>query len=306
MISDVMARLGARFMMGLFFSLVVISGSAVSEETAIVTARPALWQVEQGDKKTYLLGSFHLLPKNYRWYEGIIQKSFEAADELVLETDISAAGTAQIQGLVIKNAFFGQGDNLKNHLDARHYQMMLGYASKVMGLKEAAAIKSKPWFMAVQLSVVSVMSSGMDPESGVDKYLQNLALKDGKIISGLETPTEQMMALIDHPLKVQSEMLTDTLDKLGNFKVYMDSYIAAWASGDADRLNKTMVQDMASQPEMYQALLVDRNHNWLPKIESYIQNKKTTFIVVGAAHLVGPDGIVKLLRSRGYKVKKIQ
>ncbi|MCF8473116.1 MAG: TraB/GumN family protein [Emcibacter sp.] len=305
-IGSISRRYLIRFITAVFFSFVVFPTVLLAKDGDIVQAKPALWVVEKGQNKTYLLGSFHLLPKNYTWYDGIIKMSFEASDELVLETDIDPKATAEIQGLVIKNGFFQDGDTLKNHLDSAHYQKMLKHAKGLMGVDEVMAAKSKPWFMAVQLSVVSIMSIGMDPASGVDVALQSKAMEKGKPIHGLETPTEQMMALIDHPLKVQSEMLEDTLDKLDDFQSYIASYLAAWASGDSDKISDTMVNDMAKHKEMYKALLVDRNNNWLPIVEGYINSEKNIFIVVGAAHLVGKDGLVNMLKEKGYKVEKVQ
>lgn len=290
----------------LFFGFLVLSGPLRAAETEGVTARPALWQVEKNGGSVYLLGSFHLLPKNYIWYEGIVKKSFEAADELVLEAKMTPEATAAIQAMVIQNGFFTGGDDLKAHLDPEHYAKMLMTAKRLMGVNEDTAQKMKPWFMALQISILSIMSSGMDPNSGVDKYLEGLAIQSNKTITGLETAQQSMNALINHPLSVQSAMLTDTLDKLDDFKSYIQSYLDAWASGNMDVISKTMIDDMKSHPSMYQALLVDRNENWLPAIEDHIAGDKTIFIVVGAAHLAGPDGLVRMLEAKGYKVKKIQ
>lgn len=290
----------------LFLGFVIVSAPARADETDAVSASPALWQVAQGQGKVYLLGSFHLLPKNYHWYEGIIKQSFDSSEELVMEAKMTPESIAEIQAMVIKNGFFTTGDNLQNHLDLIHYNKMLTQAKKLMGMDEAIARKVKPWFMALQISIISIISSGMDPESGVDKYLERLAGQDKKPISGLETPQQSMNALIKHPMSVQMAMLVDTLDKLEDFKSYINSYLEAWASGDADRMEKTIIRDMAQQPAMYKALIVDRNKNWMPAIERHINGDKTIFIVVGMAHLVGQDGIVRMLESGGYKVDKIQ
>jgi len=296
----------SRLVTALFVGLMLLWAPVSAYQTDKVNARPALWQIKKDGGTVYLLGSFHILPRNYVWFDGIIRRSFEPADELVMEAVMTPDAMAGIQEMALNNAFFTGEDNLQDYLDDAHYTKMLGHAKRLMGLDEAAARKSKPWFMAIQISLISVMSNGMDPDSGVDKYLESQARQGKKVISGLETPKEAMFALIDHPLPVQAAMLADTLDKLDNFKSYIKSYLDAWASGDADRMDKTMVEDMAEQPAMYQTLLVDRNENWMPAIEAHINSGKTIFIVVGAAHLVGKDGIVRMLRDKGYPVDKIQ
>lgn len=310
MIYNNIGQLSRRILMGFVssvFSLVLLAGSAAAQVTENVKATPALWLVEKDSSKTYMLGSFHLLPRNYVWFEGKLKNAFETADELVLETELTPEAETEIQAIMAKNIRFTDEDNLKNHLDAVHYQKLLSYAQQLMGADEAAIRQIKPWFMAIQLSVIAIMAHGMDPESGVDKYLAGLAKAGNKPISGLETPAEQLSALIDHPLPVQAAMLSDTLDELDDFKAIMDGYLAAWASGDEDKVAELMVEEMLKDNQsLYEALIVNRNTNWMPAIEAYITSGKTTFIVVGAAHLVGPDGLVKMLRAEGYIVDKIQ
>ncbi len=56
---------------------------------------------------------------------------------------------------------------------------------------------------------------------------------------------------------------------------------------------------------MYQRLLVERNKNWMPKIEALFTRRGRALVVVGAAHLVGPDGLLAMLRSKGYIVEQL-
>lgn len=76
----------------------------------------------------------------------------------------------------------------------------------------------------------------------------------------------------------------------------------AWAFGDVATVEKYALEGMKEAPELYQRLLLERNHNWVPQVESCITQNAGCFIVVGAAHLVGPDGLPALLAKKGYKV----
>ena len=58
-------------------------------------------------------------------------------------------------------------------------------------------------------------------------------------------------------------------------------------------------------PDIYQSLLVDRNNNWLPQIEAMFDSKDTEFVLVGALHLVGKDGLLQRLEAAGYKVTQL-
>jgi hypothetical protein len=63
-----------------------------------------------------------------------------------------------------------------------------------------------------------------------------------------------------------------------------------------------VLQDVKDDPFMYQRLLVERNQNWLPKVEALFARPRPAFVVVGAAHLVGPDGLIAMLRAKGVRV----
>jgi len=279
-----------------------------AKQAKAIKATPAFWSVDNGQNKgkVYLLGSFHLLPKSYQWYAGIISEAFESSDELVMEVKMTPDATSEVQLMTMNNGFFRDEDSLRNHLDDAHYNKMLQHAENSLRLKEPMAKKMRPWMMAISLSVVAIMSTGLDPNSGVDKVLQSKALLSDKPITGLETIKVQMQALMNHPIKVQVSMLNETLDQLDDIKNIMDVSLKAWRSGDEKVINERMVNDLKEYPGLYDALLVNRNNNWMPEIEKHINSGKNIFIVVGAAHLVGSDGILKLLKDRGYAVNRIQ
>ena len=76
----------------------------------------------------------------------------------------------------------------------------------------------------------------------------------------------------------------------------------AWSFGNIAAMEKMTLDEMKDAPELYQRLLVQRNQNWIPHVEACIKDSSGCFIVVGAAHLVGPDGLPTLLAKKGYKV----
>jgi len=79
----------------------------------------------------------------------------------------------------------------------------------------------------------------------------------------------------------------------------------AWKAGDAPTVERIVLSALRQEPQLYQRLLVDRNKAWIPKLEVLFTRKGHTFVVVGAAHLVGPDGLISLLRAKGYTVEQM-
>ena len=80
--------------------------------------------------------------------------------------------------------------------------------------------------------------------------------------------------------------------------------LEAWAEGDTAGLEKLLLASMKSSPELYQRMLVDRNASWVPQVEACITARTSCFVVVGAAHLIGDDSLVAMLRKKGYKVEQ--
>jgi uncharacterized protein len=79
----------------------------------------------------------------------------------------------------------------------------------------------------------------------------------------------------------------------------------AWKAGDAPAVERIVLQDVENDPAMYQRLLVDRNRNWLPAIDALLSGPAHAFVVVGAAHLIGPDGLLQMLKAKGYAVEQM-
>jgi uncharacterized protein len=106
------------------------------------------------------------------------------------------------------------------------------------------------------------------------------------------------------PMDQQDKMLADTLKNLDTEKANVNKLADAWQAGDLLAVERIVLQDLKQDPQMYQRLLVERNRNWLPKLEALFARRGHAFVVVGAAHLVGPDGLLAMLKAKGYSVEQ--
>jgi hypothetical protein len=103
----------------------------------------------------------------------------------------------------------------------------------------------------------------------------------------------------------QERMLAETLKEVDTEIASVNKLGDAWKAGDMLAVEKYVLSDMKSDPVMYQRLLVERNRNWMPKIEALFGRRGHALVVVGAAHLVGPDGLIAQLRARGYTIEQL-
>jgi uncharacterized protein YbaP (TraB family) len=285
--------------------LVVSALFAVSVNA--VNAAPALWVSEKDGHKTYFLGSVHLLPKDVVWYGPKIKSAFESANEVIFEIDMS---DPQMQSKAVSlmgpHVRLPIGQTLKTILNEETYKRSMQIAKNLLGAPEAGVAGLQPWFLSLQFAVVSMTKMGLDPNAGVDKVILKMAVAKKIKISGLETIETQMNIIARQKMPVQITMLEDTLDQLDDLPKYMNKLLDAWKAADESIMVRSFLDDMKESPEFYDTILVKRNKAWVPVLEKLMAKKQNNFVVVGTAHLVGEDSILKMLKDKGYKISRVQ
>ena len=141
---------------------------------------------------------------------------------------------------------------------------------------------------------------------GLDKHFYDRRKAGGKTVQGLETAEFQISRFDDMTMEQQDRMLAETLKELDDRN--RERRQAGRRVEDRRRRARRAASrspDLKSDPLMYQRLLVERNKNWMPKIEALFARRGHALVVVGAAHLVGPDGLLAMLRAKGYTVEQL-
>lgn len=144
-------------------------------------------------------------------------------------------------------------------------------------------------------------------ESGVDQFYSDKAVGDKKRLVALETPEEQLEFITKMGAGIEDEVILHSIEELGELADLMDQTKAAWRQGDLKELEKVALDSWREDfPELYKELVVDRNNNWLPQIKKMLQSAESEFVLVGALHLSGDQGVLEQLRKAGYTVKQLQ
>jgi uncharacterized protein YbaP (TraB family) len=163
----------------------------------------------------------------------------------------------------------------------------------------------KPWMLAVTFEELEWQKAGYDPDLGLDKHFYDRAQAEGKAVQGFETAEFQLSLFDGMPMDQQDRMLADTLKDLDTEINNVNKMADAWKAGDALAVERIVLPDLKQDPAMYKRLLVDRNRTWLPQLEALFARRGHAFVVVGAAHLLGPDGLLALLKGKGYAVEQL-
>jgi len=133
------------------------------------------------------------------------------------------------------------------------------------------------------------------------------ARRDGKAVAELESVEEQLDHLAAMGKGRESAFVRYSLDDLERTDELMDELIAAWRRGDTQALGELFVTDMKRAfPDLYANLLVKRTRQWLPRVEEMFHEPGTELVLVGAAHLVGEEGLLALLERRGYRIRPLE
>ncbi|MDQ0251696.1 uncharacterized protein YbaP (TraB family) [Sphingomonas kyeonggiensis] len=266
-------------------------------------ADPALWVVKDADTTIYLFGTVHVLKPGLSWFDDGIRKAFDASDTLVLELVLPP--DAEMQQIVAELGTAAAGPPLTEQLPAAEAAKMRA-ALPEYGMAPDSLDRAEPWLAATLLSVMPLKQLGYDDKQGAELTLTNAAKAAGKKIEGLETARQQLGYFDALPLPAQRKLLIETIDDLPQAGSKIDQAVTAWRKGDAEGLARLVNADMASAPEVSQALLVNRNRNWAGWISKRMQQPGTVFLAVGAGHLAGSESVQAELAKRGLKVERVR
>lgn len=263
-----------------------------------------LWTVSApGAPPSYLLGSLHVLTADHYPLADAVENAFKAASVFIAEADIDELSNGDTLRELARKALLPDGKTLGEVVGVDLYRDVVARASK-LGVPEAALNRLKPWMVALTLTMPAMQAAGFQAEHGVDRHFFERAKKAGMERRALETVAFQFDRLDQMSAEEQEAMLRATLDDLDRQVVNVKRLAEAWSRGDAAALERLLYDEPAMSPGLRKRLLTDRNAAWVSSVESCIRQRTSCFVVVGAAHLVGPDSLVALLQQKGYRVEQ--
>jgi uncharacterized protein len=261
-----------------------------------------MWKVEgPGGATAYLLGSLHVLTADFYPLSASINKAFAESQTLVEEVDIDETSDPMVMMAALSKAMLTDGRTLDQVVAPDVYAEVKRRAEKA-GMPMAAIERMKPWLVAITLMAPTLQAAGFKAELGIDRHFFDRAKDSGMKRQALETMAYQLDRFDSLSPALQEALLKTTMEDLDREVEGVRELAEAWTFGNVEAMEKMMLTMRKDAPELYQRLLVERNHNWIPHVEKCLTDKAGCFIVVGAAHLVGADGLPTLLAKKGLKV----
>jgi len=279
------------------------TGAAQESTATAETSRNCLWQVSSEKGTLFLLGTVHLLKPGTHSVSPAAEAAFHQAQAILLELDLDEAQSPASQQLFARKAML-QGETLKDKVSSETLALAVE-KTEALGLPFDRLRSLKPWALSLTLTLFKLQALGFDPEHGVDRYYFDRSKEGGKELDALETMEYQLDLFDGMSDSLGEAFLLQTLGDLDRLGEETEQLVQAWSGGQVEVLEELMQKSFEDYPDLYQRLVVDRNQNWVLRIEPLLDRPGTTLVVVGALHLVGADSVVELLKKRGYTVKQL-
>jgi len=289
----------------IFSVAILLSSSVYIQEGDSQSQKNFLWRVQSKTNTIYVLGSLHLTKKEIYPLNPKIEKAFDQSEFLVVEANVNDIKKIDIQKLM-ERALYTPPDTLEKHISPETYDDVKKEMSR-LGIPLELIRKQKPWFLSMTLVSLELIKLGLDPNLGVDKYFLSKAEGKKKILE-LESLDYQIDLLSNFSDKDQELFLLWTLKDLTIMEQEVNKLTQAWTMGDTKGMETILTRGISEDKRLssiFEKLIYERNRKMVLKIEEFLKTKETYFVIVGAGHLVGDQGIIEILQGRGYSVEQL-
>jgi len=279
--------------------------SSVHAENNSSDQKGFLWKVQSKTNTAYIVGSIHAYKSELYPLPKKMENAFDKSDALAVEANINEIKPESMMTM-INGALYKDKSTLEKHLSKETYEMSV-QKLKELGLPLELFQNTKPWFVALTVTSMELQKLGLNPEYGIDIYFLKKAENKKRIVE-LESIDYQVNLLSSFSDTEQELFLVSTLRDLHFFKREINTLLKAWNTGDTKTMESFVSKSLQDDPRMlpiYEKLVFKRNKNMASKIEGYLRTKEQYFVVVGAAHLVGKEGVIEILKKKGYLVEQL-
>ena len=283
----------------LSLTLFFLSCSSSKKISSAKDENALLWEVSGNElsSPSYLYGTIHMICKEDFIFSTTLQQKVKESKNIYLELDMDEPS------LMVKMATMAMMKNksLKQLVSQEDYSILSSFIKDSVGIPMMVADMMKPITL---MSVLYMKVLPCEQKESYEMKFVEMAKADRKNIEGLESIEDQMNVFNKIPDSTQARMIVEMVKNMGEQRKQFSEMVDAYKKQDLKKLS----QKMSESPEwkgFEDILLVNRNKNWIPRMETAMKSG-TQLFAVGAGHLPGQEGVIMLLREKGYKVTPIR
>ena len=287
------------------FALSIITANADAQANKRPLEKSLLWQISGNGltKPSYLYGTIHMICKDDASLGDSLISAIQRSDRVYFEVDMDNL----MEMLSAFKDFKMRNDTtLADLLSKEDYEKVKEYMGRKSGLLPFSQLETYKPMLASSL----LMESGIACEESVamEQLILEEAKKNKKRVDGLETMSYQASIFDSIPYKLQAEQLLKYVNDSGSKSEsdkQFEEMIEAYKAQDIEKLGEYIKDDDGGMSNYEDILIYNRNRNWVEKLKNLMPDKSLT-IAVGAGHLAGEKGLIKLLRKAGYTVRPVK
>ena len=293
----------------LVFTLILSASCPSTDSSTDSPSKSFLWEVTSDNTTVYLLGSVHIGKADLYPLSPAIEDAYDDSQYVVVEVDVGSAGLFDSVELLMEKGMYPPGDNLQSNIPADLYSRLINKLEELeAGLFLSMIDAFEPWVVYTMIVDLEYLELGYGAEYGIETYYLNKAAEDGKGVLELESMEFQLDVLDSLPYDLQILLLEDTVyNPLVEFEEQIESMFEVWRAGDVTEMEQMVFGGVEGYPQyqlINEALIDERNFLMVEKLEGYLEDDEVYFVIVGAAHLIGENGLVNLLIEAGYEVEQ--
>ncbi len=258
-----------------------------------------LWEISGKNIKqpSYVFGTFHIMCKDDIKFSANLQKALSYSKEVYFEMDLDDPKNT-MGAMFFMNM---KNKTLKELYTEKEYEKVSNFFKDSLKMNVSFFSKMKP--MMLEAMLYPRMMPCKTP-SGVEMELMTMATKQKKEIKGFETIEFQAAIFDSISYQTQAKSLLKDIDSAASYKVYFNKMVSVYKNQEIDKLVEIISDSTFNEGANNEALLKNRNKNWVTQLKTILKNNNI-FMAVGAAHLFGKDGLIDLLKKEGYTVNAI-
>lgn len=256
-----------------------------------------MWEIKSDNAKVYLLGSIHLAKSDIYPLDEAIETAYKNSDNIAVEVNVKNVNQFELASMMMLE----QGKTLKDELNDSTFSLIENEFKKI-NIPAMAYMQLKPWAATMLIVQMKLQKAGYNAQSGIDMYFIDKAEKDKKPILELEK-MEFQLKMLEKMGDLDDEYFHYSLSDIDKSLEQFENIFKAWKAGDTTEIaaiSMDGVEEFESMKIFMDGMLDKRNLGMAEKIDGYLKSNKTYLVIVGSAHMIGNNGLLKLLKEKGY------
>ncbi len=265
-----------------------------------------LWKISSAKNSAYLLGSLHVAMPSFYPLPAAMDRAYADSNVLVVEVDMTKVDMAKLQQLTMELGTYSADDDLVRHLKPETAARLQQFC-KDANLPYEGISHLRPWMVALLVTQYNLGREGYDAKYGLDQhYVQN---PGAHRVEELENAEAQLRMLAIPTGDDPDISIAHVFDYAVRQKEITSRMVDAWSHGEPEKLDALVTElekeETPGEREQMRHLNDERNPNMAAHVEKCLASSDRCFMVVGALHVVGKEGILSLLQAKGYKIEQI-